>query len=140
MLKDLRRLQKCIHVAIKKGRKTTLYLSYCQPLVELCIYFFCQIGFGSSSYVFVNNLTIFYNEDGRDERMPCIRDLWIFVNIYFADFTLPSKSFARSSTIGLINLHGPHHSAQKSITATPPDKAVSLKFASVNSNAIVLFV
>jgi len=38
---------------------------------------------------------------------------------------LPSYSVASSSTIGPMSLHGPHHSAQKSTTDTPPLSAVS---------------
>ena len=71
------------------------------------------------------------------ERIPyCIEICGFSSTLTLPIFTLPSYSFARSSTIGPMSLHGPHHSAQKSITETPPARAVSLKFASVNSNAM----
>src|SRR6476661_501289 len=55
--------------------------------------------------------------------------------------TFPSYSFDSSSITGPIARQGPHHSAQKSITANLSDsKTCSLKFASVNSCAMFIIL
>jgi hypothetical protein len=54
-------------------------------------------------------------------------------------FNLPLYSWASSSTIGISNLHGPHHSAQKSTSTGTEDFNTSpSKLASVNSARLLL--
>src|SRR3990167_1294826 len=57
---------------------------------------------------------------------------WDSSTLTFATLSLPFKSFAISSTIGLIIRHGPHHSAQKSTKTGKLDLSTSAsKFLSV---------
>lgn len=59
--------------------------------------------------------------------------------LYLPMTALPSNSAATSSITGAIDMHGPHHVAQKSITTGLPEAIISSTFASVNWNAMILF-
>src|SRR3989338_897791 len=72
-------------------------------------------------------------------RMPNFIDTcWLLSTSSLPTFSLPSYSFAISSTAGAIILHGPHHTAQKSTNTGLSDFRTSVsKFASVTSTGFI---
>jgi hypothetical protein len=97
-----------------------------------------MICFRHSAYLLIDNLPAFKESSVGILRIPNLAVIRVMINVHFP-ITTVSGIPVLFSTIGPTIRHGPHHSAQKSITGLSAFRTVSWKFASVISKAILFF-